>query len=215
MTTIFKLMITSVGTQYNHTYVANAFWTTHIARVKSITMIPYMDRSLLKNIVYITIDQWCDSEAAYIFIRKLKANSAVILNHTFNDEWLVQVNTHNNGNLYVGSFTIDFDDDYFTKRPIQTPTTMFARPTRDTADDLLTNIRLRLSDLDQEFRNDHITDDSYVKLCKEEAMLLEELHNHETMVTAMSAANYVINPDAMDIEGTHAPEEAMDIDPAI
>lgn len=111
-----SLMILSVESQYTQEYIANVFWSQHIAKVSSITLIPFIKNSEIYSIAYINIDEWCDSEAAYNFIQRLNDSSKearIVYNE--DDWWPVQFNTHNNGDIYVGSYTLAFDRTYFTK----------------------------------------------------------------------------------------------------
>lgn len=113
---IKSLMIPCIESQYTQEYIANVFWRQRIAKVSSITLIPYIKKSEVYSIAYITIDEWCDSEASYNFIQRVKnpEREARIVHHE--DEWWpVQLNTHNNGDIYVGSYTAVFDSAYFTR----------------------------------------------------------------------------------------------------
>lgn len=109
-------MIQYVEGQYNHEYIANVFWNQNLAKVRSITLIPYLKNSEIYNIAYITIEQWCDSEAAYNFIQRLKnpEREARIVHHE-DYWWLVELNTHNDGKMFVGTYTVVFNSYYFMK----------------------------------------------------------------------------------------------------
>lgn len=109
-------MINCVDSQYTQEYIANVFWRQHIAKVSSITLIPYLKNGDIYTIAYIAIDEWCDSEAAYNFIQRLKdpSKEARIVHHD-DDWWPVEINTHNNGDIYVGAYTLAFTSDYFVK----------------------------------------------------------------------------------------------------
>ena len=109
-------MITCVESQYTQEYIANVFWRQHIAKVGSITLIPYLKNGQIYSIAYIAIDEWCDSEAAYNFIQRLKDSSREVrIVHQDDDWWTVEINTHNNGEIYVGAYTMAFMSDYFVK----------------------------------------------------------------------------------------------------
>jgi hypothetical protein len=113
---INSLMILSVESQYNQEYIANVFWKQHIAKVSSITLIPYLKNSEVYSIAYIVIDEWCDSEVSYNFIQRLNNPSRenrVI--HKDENWWLVEINTHNNGDIYVGDYTLKFNSSYFVR----------------------------------------------------------------------------------------------------
>jgi hypothetical protein len=109
-------MINCVESQYTQEYIANVFWRQHIAKVSSITLIPYLKNGEVCSIAYVYIDQWCDSEAAYNFIQRLNnpSNEARIVHHDDN-WWPVQINTHNNGDIYVGFYTTAFPSSYFVR----------------------------------------------------------------------------------------------------
>lgn len=109
-------MIPCVESQYTQEYIANVFWRQHIAKVSSITLIPYLRNGEIYNIAYIGIDEWCDSEAAYNFIQRVQnSNKEARLVHHDDDWWPIQLNTHNNGKINVGTYTVDFDSSYFNR----------------------------------------------------------------------------------------------------
>ena len=112
--TVKSVMIKCVNMRYTQEYIANVFWRQHIAKVSSIIFIPYLKNDTIYNIAYIAIDEWCDSESAYNFIQRLKEPSKEVrLVHRDDDWWPVEINTHNNGNIYVGAYTQTFTPDYF------------------------------------------------------------------------------------------------------
>lgn len=110
-------MIPCVESQYTQEYIANVFWRLHIAKVSSITLIPYLKNNEIYNIAYILIDDWCDSESAYNFIQRVKnpEREARIIHNSDEDWWPVQINTHNDGKMYVGTYTVTFDSEYFQR----------------------------------------------------------------------------------------------------
>lgn len=113
---IKSLMIPCVESQYTQEYIANVFWRQYIAKVSSITLIPYIKNSEIYSIAYIAIDEWCDSEAAYNFIKRLNnPNMESRLVHHEDNWWPIQLNTHNNGNIAVGCYTLAFDSTYFKR----------------------------------------------------------------------------------------------------
>lgn len=114
MATIKTLMIPCIENQYTQEYIANVFWKQHIAKVSSITLIPYIKNSEIYTTAYINIDTWCDTESAYNFIQRLKTtNSESRLVYQDDNWWPVQLNIHNNGDINVGSYTASFDSSYF------------------------------------------------------------------------------------------------------
>ena len=107
-------MINCVETQYTQEYIANVFWRQHIAKVSSITLIPYLKNGCVYNIAYITIENWCESENAYNFMRRLNdpSKEARIV-YQDDNWWPIEINTHNNGELNAGVYTTVFTDEYF------------------------------------------------------------------------------------------------------
>lgn len=116
---IRNLMITSVEGEYNQEYIAKVFWKLRIAKVSSVTLIPYLKNGETYSIAYINVDQWCDSEVSYNFIKRLinpsKENRVI---HCDENWWVVKINSHNNGDIQVGSYTVTFDAAYFERREI-------------------------------------------------------------------------------------------------
>lgn len=111
---IKSLMIPYVEGQYTQEYIANVFWSQHIAKVSSITLIPYIKNLEICSIAYIAIDEWCDSEVAYNFIYRLKnQDKEVRIVHDDENWWSLQLNTHNSGAIDVGFYTVRFDSLYF------------------------------------------------------------------------------------------------------
>jgi hypothetical protein len=118
---IKSVMINCVESQYTQEYIANVFWRQCIAKVSSITLIPYLKNGCVYNIAYITIDEWCASENAYNFIKRLndQTKETRIVHH--DDEWWpVEINTHNNGDMDVGVYTTVFTPDYFERKEFET-----------------------------------------------------------------------------------------------
>lgn len=111
-----NLMIMTVDCQYTSEYMANVFWKNKIAKVRSITLIPYWKNTQYYYIAYITIAEWCDTETAYNFISRLNdPNKEARIVHHDDEWWSVQINIHNNGKLNVGSYTRHFDSAYFER----------------------------------------------------------------------------------------------------
>lgn len=121
MSVINSLMIPCVESQYTQEYIANVLWNQHIAKVSSITLIPYIKNSEIYSIAYIAIAEWCDTEAAYNFIQRLKnPDRETRLVHHSDDWWPIQLNTHNDGDIKVGSYSVAFDASYFVKSEVPT-----------------------------------------------------------------------------------------------
>ena len=111
-----SLVIYSVESQYTQEYIANVFWNQRIAKVSDITLIPYLKNQEIYNIAYILIDEWCDSEIAYNFITRLKKESTETrLIHQDEEWWAIKMNTHNNGKIYAGPYTVIFQPSYFER----------------------------------------------------------------------------------------------------
>lgn len=115
---IKSLMVCDINTQYTAEYIADVLQRKKIAKVSSITLIPQIINGVISNIAYIDIYSYCDTEAAYNFISKLKSDFFKF-SHDDTDKdynlWIIQKNTHNSGGLCVGSYTTYFpkvtDDD--------------------------------------------------------------------------------------------------------
>lgn len=113
---IKNIMITSLGLEYTNEYIANTFWQNRIAKIRYITLFPYLNTQFqIRNIAYLTVDHWCETEAAFNFLQRLKQGEARIVHR--DDEWFaVQVNPHSYPNVYgVRVFTTEFDDAYYNK----------------------------------------------------------------------------------------------------
>jgi hypothetical protein len=109
-----NLMITCVEKEYTSEYIANVFWNQQLARVKNVTLIAYIRTSdnELYYVAYIDIDQWCDTEAAYNFVNRLKEGKEPRIVHHDEEWWPVALNTHNNGGI-LPPFTASFNSSYF------------------------------------------------------------------------------------------------------
>ena len=125
MSIIKSLMIPWVESQYTQEYIANVLWSQHLANVSSITLIPYIKNAENYSIAYIAIAEWCDTEAAYNFIQRLKnPYRETRLVHHSDDWWPIQLNTHNDdGNISVCTYTVGFDSDYFQR--IEVPKVLY------------------------------------------------------------------------------------------
>ena len=111
--TIKSIMISCVESKYTAEYITDVLWNFHIAKVSSITLIPYLKNNDVFSTAYITIHEWCDREVAYNFIKKLKdPNQEARLNHSDDNWWPVEINTHNDG-LLNGARTSKFPLFYF------------------------------------------------------------------------------------------------------
>ena len=114
MFSVNNLIINCVELQYSHHYIADVFWYKDIAQVSKVTLIPYLKNGKVFNVVYITIGQW--SALSHNFIQRLK-NPDKETRFVYNDDnwWPIKINTHNNGDVVVGTYTVEFNEDYFNQ----------------------------------------------------------------------------------------------------
>ena len=111
-----SIMISNAESVPSAGYMAAVFWKQNIAKVSSITLIPYLKNGKIAQMAYIDIANWCDSEAAYNFLQRLKMpeGEARIHYNLFDENWwAVQINTHYNGQLLLGSYTETFHQSAF------------------------------------------------------------------------------------------------------
>lgn len=187
---IKSLMITCVESQYTQPYIANVFWRQDIAKVSSITLIPYIKNSEIYNVAYISIDEWCESESAYNFIQRLKnPNQEARIVHFEDSWWPVQMNTHNNGELNVGDYTVSFESDYWVKNEVSTVSCSDAEvenPIKGLNGEYYTveEASQRLSELDVTLGlmdDERPSSSAYRELCNEINQLSNELCIHEAL----------------------------------
>jgi hypothetical protein len=108
--TVKNIMICNIKPKYSSMYISDVLEKKEIAKVSSITLIPEIKNGEIFNIGYVDIDTYCDTEAAYEFIKNIKSGYAVFC-HDDNAEdniWIFQKNTHNSGGLCVGTYTTKF-----------------------------------------------------------------------------------------------------------
>lgn len=111
-----SIMISNAESVPSAGYMAAVFWKQNIAKVSSITLIPYLKNGKIAQMAYVDIANWCDSEAAYNFLQRLKMpeGEARIHYNMFDENWwAVQINTHYNGQLLLGSYTETFHHSAF------------------------------------------------------------------------------------------------------
>jgi len=161
MTIIKSLIIPRIERQYTQKYIADVFWRQHIAKVSSITLIPY---SKMYNTAYITIGEWSDTEIAYNFIQRVNNlyKEARIV-HRDDEWWPIQLNTHNNRNICIGSYTLVFDSEYFKcDEPVTEPCTEDEDEDEDEEDSFEFNVTRPIQGL----KNDHYTvDEAHKRIC--------------------------------------------------
>jgi hypothetical protein len=113
MSSIKSLIIPCVEHEYTHEYIANAFWKQRIAKVSSVTLIPYVKGNAIYDIAYINIECWHDSENAYHFIQKLNnPNKETRLVHYEDNWWVVEKSV----NMFsIRDATVQFETSYYEK----------------------------------------------------------------------------------------------------
>jgi hypothetical protein len=72
MSSIKSIFIDCVDSIYNAEYIMQKFYSSQIASISHITLIPIRMTSGISNKAYINIAYWHDSETAYNFIKGLK-----------------------------------------------------------------------------------------------------------------------------------------------
>jgi hypothetical protein len=117
-------MISDIKSQFTSEYIANVLWKRKISKVSSITLIPQIKNGEISYIAYIDIDSFCETEVAYDFFYHMSADNFVFCHNESDMEntdnfWIVEKNTHNSGNLHVGSYTTAFMPDCFEKEIVQ------------------------------------------------------------------------------------------------
>lgn len=183
-------MINCIEIQYTQEYIANVFWRQDIAKVSSITLIPYIKNSEMYSIAYINIDEWCETEAAYNFIKRLKSveKEARLVYHE-DSWWPIQINTHNNGELSVGDYTVSFESDYWVKNEVSSVSCSNAEdehPIKGLNGEYYTveEASQRLSELDVTLGlmdDERPSSSAYRELCNEINQLSNELRIHEAL----------------------------------
>lgn len=89
MTAITTLYIPNIEHFITAQYVRNVFYKNKLAIVQSVVIIPYINKY---NLAVVQIDSWCESEAAYHFIQRLRNNNVETRLVYSDDNWWV-VNT--------------------------------------------------------------------------------------------------------------------------
>lgn len=107
-----NLIIPCVESYYGHKHIANVFWKQQIAKIGSVTLIP-SSRSSKKqyNVAYITVSEWCDSEVAYNFIKRISNSNKETRLIYKSDKWWPIYNDNNRQNNH--KYTTTFDNNYF------------------------------------------------------------------------------------------------------
>jgi hypothetical protein len=108
-----NIMIQNIDLAYTAEYIANVFWRKDIAKVSSITLIPQILNDTISNIAYINIDTYFETEHAYDFILEVKIGYSELEHDCDQTCWILEKNTHNAGEICVGSYTTKFADNFF------------------------------------------------------------------------------------------------------
>lgn len=125
-------MILNIKPQFTADYIANLLWKRGIAKVSSITFIPEIKNGEISHIAYINIDSFCETKEAADFIHNI-ASDLFVFCHNEQDVdntdsfWVLEKNTHNSGNLYVGPYTTIFTSDFFEPKIVKTTILSFGQ----------------------------------------------------------------------------------------
>lgn len=109
-------LIINLDVKCSAEYICNLFWEQNIAQINSITMLPYLSTTGMKNYAVIDVRHWCDTEIAYNFIQRLKVpEGEARLIHTDEQWWPVHMTTiencHMNNNYHY--YTTMFPKSYY------------------------------------------------------------------------------------------------------
>lgn len=109
------LIIKCVESEYTHEFMANVFWKLDIAKVKSITLIPYVKNNNVFHHAYITIESWCETEASYNFVKRLNDTNKEARLVYLDDNWWVVEHSPNDFEFQAGNYTTTFANHYYEK----------------------------------------------------------------------------------------------------
>jgi hypothetical protein len=96
------------GTCCDARVIAKQLWEQDIAQIRTITIVPYLSQNMVHHIAYVSIEMWADSEKAYDIIQQLKTTGEVTI-----QEWQLRINTHNEGEINVFSYTTVIPKDFY------------------------------------------------------------------------------------------------------
>lgn len=119
---IKSIIISFIDSDITSEYIANVLWRQNIAKVSKILLIPYLKNANVLQIAYVDIALWCDSEAAYNFVQRLKnpTKEARII-HKDDEWWLVEANWESTEYKINETYGTSFDTGYFVnERKIET-----------------------------------------------------------------------------------------------
>jgi hypothetical protein len=110
------LFIHRIESKYSAEYIANTLWNQNLAQVSSIVLVPIVSSDFTYQRAYIKIENWCDSETAYNFIRRL--NNITIetrIVHADDNWWPVQQLNFNINFNPIYDDVVTFEPEYFAK----------------------------------------------------------------------------------------------------
>jgi hypothetical protein len=111
---IRSFVIKSVEANIRANYIADVLYKQNIAKVSTISLIPYLKSDTVFQTAYITVAEWEDSESAYEFIQQLKYfKEDIPLVHQNNNWWSVTINNHNSGDMNLYTYSTLFPQNYF------------------------------------------------------------------------------------------------------
>lgn len=116
-----KRIMFSTEPQFNAEYIANVFWSKGIAKVSSITLIPYIIDDKIMHTAYVEVDSFCETEEGKNFIKAMTECDGMMFLHAAPEEeniWVFEPNTHYPGELCVGNFTTKFEAEFFASKEI-------------------------------------------------------------------------------------------------
>ena len=116
MTPITSILISNIRSA-QISDIAHLLWNKGIAQVRKITVQPYLDEDKVRQYAYVLINQWRDTEVAYDFIQQLKNKTKQTkLAYEQDETWVVQINTHNDGDIDLCPYTMEFHDIVFVPK---------------------------------------------------------------------------------------------------
>lgn len=111
-------MMSGLDIKFNQKYIADVLWKLRIAKVSNITLIPYFKHGEIYNTAYVGLHEWCDNEAVYNLITRIKdPTREARLIHNDDDWWVITPNYHNNGKICCGDYTMKFEKLYYEYTP--------------------------------------------------------------------------------------------------
>ncbi len=96
-----RLIISCVDKEFTCDYIAKAFWKQQIAKVNKVTLTHSANKSC--SVAFIDIEEWCDTESAYNFIKKIQSGKESRIVHSDPRWWGVKA-IDNEDNLVSSLF---------------------------------------------------------------------------------------------------------------